>query len=51
MSARSRPEGSPGGGGTRSTMAATGILYVDVVAVIIGEVLGGWLSAMVRMPV
>jgi hypothetical protein len=35
----------------RSTMAATGILYVDVVAVIIGEVLGGWLSAMVRMPV
>ena len=30
----------------RSTMAATGILYVDVVAVVIGEVLGGWLSAM-----
>lgn len=29
----------------RSTMAATGILYVDVVAVVIGEVLGGWLSA------
>jgi hypothetical protein len=35
----------------RSTMAATGILYVDVVAVVIGEVLGGWLSALVRMPV
>jgi hypothetical protein len=35
----------------RSTMAATGILYVDVVAVIIGEVLGAWLSALVRMPV
>jgi hypothetical protein len=30
----------------RSTMAATGILYVDVVAVVIGEVLGGWLSAL-----
>lgn len=29
----------------RSTMAATGILYVDVVAVVIGEILGGWLSA------
>jgi len=29
----------------RSTMAATGILYVDVVAVVIGEVLGAWLSA------
>lgn len=35
----------------RSTMAATGILYVDVVAVVIGEVLGGWLSAIVRLPV
>jgi hypothetical protein len=34
----------------RSTMAATGILYVDVVAVIIGEVLGGWLSALAHMP-
>lgn len=35
----------------RSTMAATGILYVDVVAVVIGEVLGGWLSAIVGLPV
>jgi len=35
----------------RSTMAATGILYVDVVAVVIGEVLGGWLSAVARVPV
>ncbi len=35
----------------RSTMAATGILYVDVVAVVIGEVLGGWLSALVHIPV
>lgn len=35
----------------RSTMAATGILYVDVVAVVIGEVLGGWLSAIVHVPV
>jgi hypothetical protein len=35
----------------RSTMAATGILYVDVVAVIIGEVLGGWLSAIAHLPV
>ena len=34
----------------RSTMAATGILYVDVVAVVIGEVLGGWLSALVHLP-
>jgi len=34
----------------RSTMAATGILYVDVVAVVIGEVLGGWLSAIARLP-
>jgi len=34
----------------RSTMAATGILYVDVVAVIIGEVLGGWLSATTHLP-
>jgi hypothetical protein len=35
----------------RSTMAATGILYVAVVAVVIGEVLGGWLSALVHFPV
>jgi hypothetical protein len=35
----------------RSTMAATGILYVDVVAVVIGEVLGAWLSAIVHLPV
>jgi hypothetical protein len=35
----------------RSTMAATGILYVDVVAVMIGEVLGGWLSAVAHLPV
>jgi hypothetical protein len=35
----------------RSTMAATGILYVEVVAVIIGEVLGGWLSALAHLPV
>jgi hypothetical protein len=35
----------------RSTMAATGILYVDVVAVVIGEVLGGWLSASAHLPV
>ena len=34
----------------RSTMAATGILYVDVVAVIIGEVLGAWLAARVQLP-
>jgi len=34
----------------RSTMAATGILYVDEVAVIIGEVLGGWLAAQVHLP-
>lgn len=34
----------------RSTMAATGILYVDVVAVIIGEVLGGWLAANAHLP-
>ena len=34
----------------RSTMAATGILYVDVVAVVIGEVLGGWLSVLARLP-
>ncbi|MEA2414950.1 MAG: hypothetical protein QOI58_1607 [Thermoanaerobaculia bacterium] len=34
----------------RSTMAATGILYVDVVAVVIGEVLGAWLSAIVHLP-
>lgn len=35
----------------RSTMAATGILYVDMVAVVIGEVLGGWLSATIHVPV
>ena len=35
----------------RSTMAATGILYVDVVAVVIGEVLGAWLAALVHVPV
>lgn len=35
----------------RSTMAATGILYVDVVAVTIGEVLGGWLASMAHLPV
>jgi len=35
----------------RSTMAATGILYVDVVAVVIGELLGGWLSAVAHVPV
>ena len=34
----------------RSTMAATGILYVDVVAVIIGEVLGAWLSTRAHLP-
>lgn len=34
----------------RSTMAATGILYVAVVAVIIGEVLAAWLSALERIP-
>lgn len=34
----------------RSTMAATGILYVEVVAVVIGEVLGAWLSAIVHLP-
>jgi hypothetical protein len=34
----------------RSTMAATGILYVEVVAVVIGEVLGGWLSAIAHLP-
>lgn len=34
----------------RSTMAATGILYVAVVAVIIGEVLASWLSALERIP-
>jgi len=33
-----------------STMAATGILYVEVVAVVIGEVLGGWLSAVAHVP-
>lgn len=35
----------------RSTMAATGILYVDVVAVVIGEVLAGWLAASAHLPV
>ncbi len=35
----------------RSTMAATGILYVDVVAVVIGEILGAWLSTIARVPV
>ena len=35
----------------RSTMAATGILYVDVVAVVIGEVLGAWLSTIVHLPI
>jgi len=35
----------------RSTMAATGILYVDCVAVIIGEVLGGYLASMAHLPV
>ena len=34
----------------RSTMAATGILYVAVVAVIIGEVLSTYLSALMRVP-
>jgi hypothetical protein len=34
----------------RSTMAATGILYVEVVAVVIGEVLGAWLATLVRLP-
>jgi hypothetical protein len=35
----------------RSTMAATGILYVDVVAVTIGEVLGAWLASMAHYPI
>ncbi len=35
----------------RSTMAATGILYVDVVAVVIGEVLGGWLASLTHFPI
>lgn len=34
----------------RSTMAATGILYVAVVAVVIGEVLGTYLSALHHLP-
>jgi len=34
----------------RSTMAATGILYVDVVAVTIGEVLGAWLASVAHLP-
>lgn len=34
----------------RSTMAATGILYVDVVAVVIGEVLGCYLAGVAHMP-
>lgn len=33
----------------RSTMAATGILYVAVVAVVIGEVLGLYLSALLNL--
>ena len=35
----------------RSTMAATGILYVGVVAVVIGEVLSVYLSHLQRLPV
>ena len=35
----------------RSTMAATGILYVAVVAVVIGEVLGVYLSARHGLPI
>jgi hypothetical protein len=35
----------------RSTMAATGILYVDVVAVVIGEVLAGWLASLAHLPI
>ena len=34
----------------RSTMAATGILYVAVVAVVIGEVLSTYLSALMNLP-
>jgi len=34
----------------RSTMAATGILYVEVVAVVIGEVLGAWLATLAHLP-
>lgn len=34
----------------RSTMAATGILYVAVVAVVIGEVLGIYLASLERLP-
>ena len=34
----------------RSTMAATGILYVAVVAVVIGEVLGTYLSSLEHLP-
>ncbi len=34
----------------RSTMAATGILYVEVVAVVIGEVLGCYLSSVAHLP-
>jgi len=34
----------------RSTMAATGILYVAVVAVVIGEVLGTYLSSVEHLP-
>lgn len=34
----------------RSTMAATGILYVQVVAVVIGEVLGGYLASIEHLP-
>lgn len=35
----------------RSTMAATGILYVEVVAVIIGEVLAAYLATIAHVPV
>jgi hypothetical protein len=35
----------------RSTMAATGILYVEVVAVIIGEVLAAYLATLAHVPV
>ena len=35
----------------RSTMAATGILYVEVVAVIIGEVLAAYLATLAHVAV
>jgi hypothetical protein len=35
----------------RSTMAATGILYVEVVAVVIGEVLAAYLATLAHLPV